>query len=87
MYWRPRSTKFPASLSIFFLLPLDGGVYGLDETRSFMFVDDFIELLMALTFESGIKQNYVYNIGSQNEVPIKDLTIKIKNILKLDLDI
>jgi nucleoside-diphosphate-sugar epimerase len=68
-------------------LALDGGVYGLDETRSFMFVDDFIELLMALTFESGIKQNCVYNIGSQNEILIKDLAIKIRNILKLDLDI
>jgi nucleoside-diphosphate-sugar epimerase len=49
-------------------LALDGGVYGIDETRSFMFVDDFIELLMALAFESGIKQNCVYNIGSQNEI-------------------
>jgi len=68
-------------------LASDGGVYGLDETRSFMFVDDFIELLMALTFKSGVKQNCVYNIGSQNEILVKDLAIKIRNILKLDLEI
>ena len=54
-------------------LTMDGGVYGLEETRSFMFVDDFIKVLMALTFESGINQNCVYNIGSQNEILIKDL--------------
>ena len=68
-------------------LTLDGGVYGLEETRSFMYIDDFIKLLMALTFESGINQNCVYNIGSQNEILIKDLAIKIRDTLKLDLDI
>ena len=68
-------------------LTMDGGVYGLEETRSFMFVDDFIKVLMALTFESGINQNCVYNIGSQNEILIKDLAIKIRDTLKLDLDI
>ena len=68
-------------------LTMDGGVYGLEETRSFMFVDDFIKVLMALTFESGINQNCVYNIGSQNEILIKDLAIKIRDTLKLDLEI
>ena len=68
-------------------LTMDGGVYGLEETRSFMFVDDFIKVLMTLTFESGINQNCVYNIGSQNEILIKDLAIKIRDTLKLDLDI
>ena len=68
-------------------MTLDGGVYGLEETRSFMYVDDFIKLLMSLTFESGINQNCVYNVGSQNEILIKDLAIKIRDILKLDLEI
>jgi len=68
-------------------LTMDGGVYGLEETRSFMFVDDFIKLLMALTFESGINQNCIYNIGSQNEILIRDLAIKIRDALKLDLEI
>jgi nucleoside-diphosphate-sugar epimerase len=68
-------------------LAFDGGVYGLDETRSFMFIDDFIELLMGLTFKSGIKQNCIYNIGSQNEVSVKDLAFKIRSILGLDIEI
>ena len=68
-------------------LTLDGGVYGLEETRSFMYIDDFIKLLMALTFESGIDQNCVYNVGSQNEILIKDLAIKVRDVMKLDFEI
>ena len=68
-------------------LTLDGGVYGLEETRSFMYINDFIKLLMALTFESGIDQNCVYNVGSQNEILIKDLAIKVRDVMKLDFEI
>lgn len=57
---------------------MDGGVYGLDETRAFMYVNDFVEIVYKLIFTKSAKHNCIYNVGSMNEISIRDLALVIK---------
>lgn len=57
---------------------MDGGVYGLDETRAFMYVDDFVEIVYKLVFTESAIHNCIYNVGSMHELSIRDLALVIK---------
>jgi len=65
----------------------DGGVYGLNETRSFLFIEDFVSVFLKILSSNTLDQNTTYNIGSQNEVLIEDLAIMIKNHMKSQVSI
>ncbi|MBI2027090.1 MAG: SDR family NAD(P)-dependent oxidoreductase [Deltaproteobacteria bacterium] len=51
-----------------------------EETRAFIYIDDFIDGLMLL-IEKGRNQE-IYHIGSENEAPIHSVAYKIAKILK-----
>lgn len=65
----------------------DGGVYGLTETRSFLFIEDFVTIILKILSSESIELNTIYNIGSQKEVLIEDLAIMIKNHMKSEVSI
>lgn len=65
----------------------DGGVYGLKESRSFLFIEDFINIFLKILSSSSIEQNTTYNIGSQREVLLEDLAIMIKKCMKSKVSI
>ena len=56
------------------------------ETRSFMFIDDFISALKLIDLAEN-KSIEIYNIGVNDEIKILDLVKNIFNILNFDLDI
>jgi nucleoside-diphosphate-sugar epimerase len=56
-----------------------------DETRSFCYIDDFIEGLMLVRKYGAHMQ--IYNIGTPEEVSIRELARKMGNILGYDLAI
>lgn len=61
----------------------DMTVYGLTETRSFMYVDDFVELTKAI-YQKPEFRNIVVNVGNDEEITIAQLSAKIKSLLTLD---
>jgi nucleoside-diphosphate-sugar epimerase len=65
----------------------DGGVYGLNESRSFLFIEDFVTIFLKILSSESIENNTTYNIGSQKEVLIEDLAIMIKNHMKSEVSI
>lgn len=65
----------------------DGSVYGLDETRSFMYIDDFIEAVSLIIFNPFVVKNCTYNVGSENETTIAVLAEMIKQEMKSDVEI
>ena len=65
----------------------DGGVYGLNESRSFLFIEDFITIFLMILSSKSIENNTTYNIGSQKEVLIEDLAIMIKNHMRSEVSI
>ena len=56
-----------------------------NETRSFIHIDDFINGFL-LILKKG-KKNNIYNIGSNEQVTIKELIKKIEKILRVDIKI
>jgi len=65
----------------------NGGVYGLNESRSFLFIEDFVSIFLKILSSESIENNTTYNIGSQKEVLIEDLAIMIKNYMKSEVSI
>ncbi len=55
------------------------------ETRSFIYIDDAINGIEICTFKNT--ESGIYNIGVDNETNIKDLIIKISNILNIKTNI
>ena len=55
------------------------------ETRAFNYIDDFVDGFMIM-LKKGKHLN-LYNIGSKEEISIKDLVKKIANLLKIKIKI
>jgi nucleoside-diphosphate-sugar epimerase len=58
-----------------------GEVLGLNQTRSFMFVTDAVRLIIQLAIDSKVN-NETYNLGSNQEITIRDLVREICNLTK-----
>jgi nucleoside-diphosphate-sugar epimerase len=65
----------------------NGGVYGLKESRSFLFIEDFVSIFLKILSSDSIECNTTYNVGSQKEVLIEDLAILIKKCMKSEVSI
>lgn len=60
-------------------------LHGLNETRSFMYIDDFVNIVSKILESPSKFINTVYNIGSGKEIMISQLALMIKNLLNKDL--
>jgi nucleoside-diphosphate-sugar epimerase len=58
----------------------DGG-----ETRSFCYVDDCVQGILAMYEKGGHRE--IYHIGSDEEMTIRDLAVRVGKIVGVDLDI
>jgi nucleoside-diphosphate-sugar epimerase len=65
----------------------DGGVYGFNETRSFMYVDDLVYIVDNILKDQSNFVNDVYNIGSTHEIIISDLANIIRKLLNKNFEI
>jgi len=65
----------------------DGGVYGFNETRSFMYVDDLVYIVDNILKDQSNFVNDVYNIGSTHEIVISDLANIIRKLLTKNFEI
>ena len=59
-------------------------VFGVDESRAFMYVDDLITILLNFIFDTEFDENLIYHIGSSHETTIHDLALLILRCLKID---
>jgi UDP-glucose 4-epimerase len=55
------------------------------ETRSFLYVDDCVEGILAMYEKGGHRE--IYHIGSELEITIRELAARIGKIVGIDLDI
>lgn len=62
-----------------------GEVFGINETRCFMFVDDLVSAVLQLT--SLVSLPNVINVGSSSEVSILSLANLMKSSMKVDVEI
>ena len=72
-----------------FLLRMRDGVYSLyghDDTRSFIYVDDAVQATLLLA-RTGDAANQIVNVGSELEIRIIDMGRKILEIAGIDADI
>lgn len=58
----------------------DFRVNGLNESRSFMYIDDLIFILEKFIFQIDSQNDIIFNVGSKTETPISELA---KNILQI----
>ena len=65
----------------------DGTVLGPDQTRSFLYIDDAIKLIVELTikFEAGGITENVINIGNDLEIRIQEVAEILRNLINPDL--
>ena len=63
----------------------DFSVHGVDETRSFLYIQDLIDILTSLSMMDSVPE--VLNIGSMSEIRIGDLAIMIARIMNASGDI
>jgi nucleoside-diphosphate-sugar epimerase len=63
-------------------LPIQGDG---NQTRSFIYIDDFAEAVMLLLNKG--KNKAIYNIGTQDELSILDLVKKLGDVSKTDIEI
>ena len=61
-------------------------VYGAEQTRSFCHINDAIAQIQSLVI-GGHGENQIFNIGSSNEILIRELAKCILNVLKVNQDI
>lgn len=61
----------------------DMTVYGLNETRSFMFIDDFVKVVTQLYLNSTLN-NCVVNVGTDEEISIRHLSTLIADLLGIN---
>lgn len=61
-------------------------LYGAEQTRSFLFVEDACRLLIQLA-KSELAKNQIVNLGNDQEVCIKDIALKINALCGLKEDI
>jgi len=61
-------------------------VYGAEQTRSFCHIDDAVAQIQSLVLARH-GENQIFNIGSSNEILIRELAKCILSILKLDQEI
>jgi nucleoside-diphosphate-sugar epimerase len=61
-------------------------LHGHDNTRSFMYIDDAIKVTLSLMKERNAK-NQIINVGSDEEVTIKEVAKIILNKMNLDAEI
>ena len=59
-------------------------VKGLDESRSFMYIDDLISVLEKFIFEMESQDNIIFNVGSRTETLISELAIIIAKVLGIN---
>jgi UDP-glucose 4-epimerase len=64
----------------------NGTVYGIEETRSFLFVTDAIHMISEIMSNKSC-ENLTLNIGSEDEISIKDLSLLIKDLVKPELEL
>ena len=57
----------------------DFSVHGVDETRSFFFIQDLIDVLLSLSLLESVPE--VLNVGSMNEIRIGDLAEQIARLM------
>lgn len=62
-------------------------VYGVNETRAFMYVDDLVQILIKFVFEKNRFKNKIFHIGSSKETRILDLAKSIIDELKIKGDV
>jgi nucleoside-diphosphate-sugar epimerase len=48
-------------------------VHGVDESRAFFYVEDLSQIVFNLIFNTGIKNNCIYNVGSTKEIKVEHL--------------
>lgn len=63
----------------------DYSVHGVDETRSFFYIQDLIEVLLRLATLENVPE--VLNVGSMSEIRIGDLAVMIARIMNTPGDI
>lgn len=63
----------------------DFSVHGVDETRSFFFIEDLIDVLLGLSVLKSVPE--VLNIGSMNEIRVGDLANLIAKLMNVSGDI
>jgi UDP-glucose 4-epimerase len=64
----------------------DGGIYGMHETRSFMYIKDLVEIINLILFSNQIPINSVFNVGSENETPIIEVARLISEKLNKNIE-
>lgn len=64
----------------------DGTVFGMDETRSFLYIDDAVQMISEVISNENCK-NLTLNIGSENEISIKDLSSMIRDLVNPELEL
>lgn len=62
-----------------------GQVFGLKETRSFLYVDDLVDAFLKLRSLSNLPN--VINVGSNEEVSISDLAHLLQSLLEVSVNI
>lgn len=67
----------------------DGKVLGPDQTRSFLFIEDAIKLILELSIksEAGAVHESVINIGSDSEVRIQEVAEILKGLINPTLEL
>ena len=67
----------------------DGTVLGPDQTRSFLYIDDAVKLILdlAIKFEAGAITENVINIGTDSEIRIEEVAEILKNLINPDLNL
>jgi len=60
-------------------------VHGVDESRAFFYVEDLSYIVFSLIFNKGIKNNSIYNVGSNKEIKVEHLARMILEEMGLKL--
>lgn len=63
----------------------DGTVYGADQTRSFLFVKDAVELILKLGDSDPEAGSWIYHVGSEDERKIYDVALSIASIVNSEI--
>lgn len=63
----------------------DFSVHGVDETRSFLYIQDLVDVLLSLSVMESVPE--VLNVGSMSEIRIGNLANLIARLMKLSGDI
>ena len=59
-------------------------VFGVNESRAFMYIDDLISILLNFISDTEIDKNIIYHVGSSKETSIQDLAQLILRCLEIN---